>query len=203
MTLKLLNPEELKRAYDTDLREAFPPAELKPLAAMEALRAKGIYDPLCLVDEDGTALGYLLLWKHRDARFLLIDYLCVPAGRRNGGIGARLLQAAFAYYPASAVFLGESEAPTGNPEADGMICRRLRFYERNGARTLGYDTALFGVHFKTICWSREPLPDEGVILQKHREIYLDHFGPEKFARYLQIPLRPGEQPFPVTDWLED
>ena len=58
MTLKLMNPEELKRAYDTDLREAFPPAELKPLAAMEALRAKGIYDPLCLVDEDGTEVVY-------------------------------------------------------------------------------------------------------------------------------------------------
>ena len=73
MTLKLLNLEELKTAYETDLREAFPPAELKPFSAMEALMGKGIYDPLCLQDEEGTALGYLLLWKHRDARFLLID----------------------------------------------------------------------------------------------------------------------------------
>ena len=141
MTLKLLNPEELKRAYDTDLREAFPPAELKPFSAMEALLEKEIYDPLCLMDEDGTALGYLLLWKHRDARFLLIDYLCVPAKRRNGGIGARLLQAVFDYYPASTVFLGESEAPTGDSGADEMILRRLNFYARNGARTLGYDCA--------------------------------------------------------------
>ena len=158
MTLKLLNLEELKTAYETDLREAFPPAELKPFSAMEALMGKGIYDPLCPQDEKGTALGYLLLWKHRDARFLLIDYLCVPAKRRNGGIGAKLLQAVFDYYPASTVFLGESEAPPGTREADGMICRRLKFYARNGARTLGYDTALFGAHFKTICWSREPLP---------------------------------------------
>ena len=203
MTLKLLNLEELKTAYETDLREAFPPAELKPFSAMEALMGKGIYDPLCLQDEEGTALGYLLLWKHRDARFLLIDYLCVPAGRRNGGIGARLLQAAFAYYPASAVFLGESEAPTGDSGADEMILRRLNFYARNGAKTLGYDCALFGVHFKTICWSREPLPEEDVILQKHREIYLEHFGEEKFRRYIQIPLHPGEKPFPVTDWTED
>ena len=203
MTLHLLTPAELKTAYDTDLREAFPPAELKPLAAMEALREKGIYDPWCLLDEDGTALGYLLLWKHRDGRFLLIDYLCVPASRRNGGIGTKLLQTVFDAYPASTVFLGESEAPTGNEAADGMIQRRLKFYERNGAKTLGYDTALFGVHFKTICWSREPLPGEDVILQKHREIYLHHFGAEKFQKHIQIPLHPGEKPFPVTDWLED
>ena len=203
MTLKLLNLEELKAAYETDLREAFPPTELKPFSAMEALLEKGVYDPLCLMDEDGTALGYLLLWKHRDARFLLIDYLCVPAKRRNGGIGAKLLQAVFAYYPASTVFLGESEAPTGDSGADEMILRRLNFYARNGARTLGYDCAQFGVHYKTICWSREPLPAENVILQKHREIYLEHFGGEKFRQYIQIPLLPGEMPFPLTDWTED
>lgn len=203
MKLKLLTREELKTAYETDLREAFPPAELKPLSAMEALRAQGLYDPLCLVDEDGGAMGYLLLWKHRDGRYLLIDYLCVPARRRNGGIGAKLLRAVFDYYPPSAVFLGESEAPTGDEEADGMILRRLGFYARNGAITLGYDCALFGVLFKVICWSREPLPDEGEILEKHREIYLEHFGEENFRRYIQLPLGPGETPFPVTDWVED
>ena len=31
MYLRTLTPEELKRVYETDLTEAFPPAELKPL----------------------------------------------------------------------------------------------------------------------------------------------------------------------------
>lgn len=203
MELRILTPEELKIAYETDLMEAFPPSELKPLSAMEEMRAQGIYDPLCLFDDAGDALGYLLLWKHRDGRFLLIDYLCVPARRRNGGIGAKLLKMVFDAYPAQTVFLGESEAPTGDAEADEMILRRLAFYARNNAVTLGYDCALFGVHFKTICWSKEPLPEEDVILKKHREIYLDVFGQEKYDRYIQIPLGPGEKPYPVTDWVED
>ena len=38
MKLRIMNPEELKRAYETDLVEAFPPAELKPLSAMERMR---------------------------------------------------------------------------------------------------------------------------------------------------------------------
>ena len=29
MQLRPLTPEELKKAYETDLKEAFPPAELK------------------------------------------------------------------------------------------------------------------------------------------------------------------------------
>lgn len=201
MQLRTMTPEELKQAYETDLKEAFPPAELKPLRAIESLRAKGIYDPLCLVDEAGEALGYILLWKHEDGRYILVDYLCVPAGRRNGGTGGKLLQAAREHYPPDAVFIGESEAPTGDPAADEMILRRLGFYARNGAKTLGYDNALFGVHFKTICWA-DPMPEEAEIMQKHQEIYLRQFGREKYDRFIQIPLLPGEKPRPVTDWTE-
>lgn len=201
MHLKIMTPEEMKRAYEADLKEAFPPAELKPLHAIEAMRAKGVYDPLCLTDGSGEALGYILLWKHADGRYILIDYLCVPAGRRNGGIGGKLLQAAIDYYPKDTVFIGESEAPTGNPSADEMILRRLGFYARSGAKTLYYDTALFGVHYKTICWA-DPMPEEPEIMGRHQEIYLQQFGREKYDRYVQIPLFPGEKPRPLTDWTE-
>ena len=199
MKLRILTPEELKTVYETDLTEAFPPAELKPLSAMESMREKNAYDPLVLVDEAGTMLGYILLWKHGDGRYILIDYLCVPAGKRNGGIGGKLLRAARAYYPADTVFIGESEAPTGDPGQDQLILRRLGFYARSGAKTLGYDNALFGVHYKTICWA-DPLPDEAEILRKHQEIYLQQFGREKYDRFIQIPLRPGEAVRPLTDW---
>lgn len=202
MKLEILTPEQLRKVYETDLTEAFPPAELKPLSAMEGLRARGLYDPLCLREENGEALGYILLWKHQDGKYILIDYLCVPAGKRNGGIGGKLIQAAVDFYPLGTVFIGESEAPTGDPAADEMILRRLGFYRRNGAVTLGYDCALFGVHFKDICWA-EPMPPEEEILRKHQEIYLTQFGRERYDRYIQIPLAPGEKPRPVTNWTEE
>ena len=40
MNLRIMTPEELEKAYGTDLREAFPPSELKPLFAMERMREK-------------------------------------------------------------------------------------------------------------------------------------------------------------------
>ena len=119
MKLREMTQAELEKAYETDLKEAFPPAELKPLRAIERMRQAGIYDPLALFDEDGEALGYILLWKHEDGRYILIDYLCVPAGRRCGGTGGKLLELARARYPADTVFIGESEAPTGDPAAWG------------------------------------------------------------------------------------
>ena len=61
MRLQLMNGDELRIAYETDLTEAFPPSELKPLFAMEDLRSKGLYDPRCFLEDDGTILGYALL----------------------------------------------------------------------------------------------------------------------------------------------
>jgi hypothetical protein len=77
----------------------------------------------------------------------------------------------------------------------------LGFYARNGARTLGYDCALFGVHYRTICWA-DPMPEEAEVLRKHQEIYIQQFSREKYDRFIQIPLHPGERPRPVTDWDE-
>ena len=114
----------------------------------------------------------------------------------------KLLQAVRDHYPADMVLLAESEAPTGDAERDGLICRRLGFYARNGAAFLGYDCALFGVHYKTLCWA-EPMPAEEEILRKHQEIYLQQFGRERYDRYIQIPLAPGEEPWPLTDWTEE
>ncbi len=201
MYLNVMTPEELERAYRTDLTEAFPPSELKPLGAMEAMRRQGVYEPLCLRDGTGDVLGYILLWKHEDGRYVLVDYLCVPAGKRNGGTGGMLLREAIVRSPKDTVFIGETEAPTGDPDRDALILRRLGFYARNGAKTLGYDSALFGVRFKTICWA-DPMPEEGEILRKHQEIYLRQFDREKYDRFIQIPLRPGEQAKPVTEWTE-
>lgn len=202
MRFHLMTPDELRTAYETDLTEAFPPSELKPLAAMEDLRDKGLYDPLCIFDDDNTILGYALLWRHRNGRYILIDYLCVPAQRRNRGIGTRIFAAMREHYPPETVFIWESEAPTGNGVQDEMILRRLGFYQRCGGTILGYDCALFGVHFKDLALA-SPLPPEDEILLMHQEIYRAQFTPQRYAKYIQLPLAPGERPFEITDWTED
>lgn len=202
MRAHLMTPAELLHAYETDLQEAFPPSELKPLSAMEDLRTKGLYDPLCFFSEEGELLGYALLWRHRDGRYILIDYLCVPTAQRNRGIGAALITAMQEQYPSDTVFIWESEAPTGDTEQDKMILRRLGFYQRCGAAILGYDCALFGVHFKNLCLA-SPMPKEDEILRKHQEIYQAQFTPARYAQFIQLPLSPGEKPFTITDWTED
>ena len=50
MELKLPTLEQLRLVYDRDLREAFPQAELKPLASMEKMWSEGWYKPYCLFE---------------------------------------------------------------------------------------------------------------------------------------------------------
>ena len=121
MNMRILTPEELKRAYDTDLTEAFPPSELKPLAAMESLRKRGVYDPLGFFDEAGEILGYMLVWRHSGGRYALIDYFCVPAGKRGRGTGGRLLDVIREYYPPDTVFIGESGPGRRYPAPSGFL----------------------------------------------------------------------------------
>ena len=200
MNLRIVtNPKELREIYEADLKPAFPPEELKPLSAMERLTAQGCYITY-VMEEDGQRMGAAQLWTGSDG-YALLDYLAVSANQRNRGIGAELLGRVIEAYDGRVV-IGEAEAPTGDPERDHLILRRLGFYERNNARCAGYDTALFGVRYRTIYWAAEPLSDE-VLIRHHREIYESQFTPESFQRFLRIPAAEGEDIGPTVLYAEE
>ena len=197
--IRILTEQELEQAYKDTFTEAFPPEELKPLSAIRDMIADGIYRALGLF-EGSEPLGYIFLWTGDDP-YVLIDYLCVPKHARNGGIGAELIRRTVESFPKETVFIGEVEAPTGDAEADGIILRRLGFYDRCGAIVVGYDNALFGVHYKTIIWAQKRPSDEEVMAH-HDGFYRRRFSPELYAAAVQIPLREGEQPYRRKEWIE-
>ena len=83
MTLRDLTLQELHHLHRHELREAFPPEELKPFAAMKKLYRAGVYHPVGAWEGE-TLVGYALLWEAPQRKYVLIDYLGVPAARRNG-----------------------------------------------------------------------------------------------------------------------
>ncbi len=195
MELRLPTNQQLKTVYDRDLREAFPPAELKPLRSIEALLAQGRYEPWCLFDGE-EIVGAAFLWLVRPG-WALLDYLCVARSRRNDGLGGALLEQLVAARPDTVIF-GEVEVPEEAPDP-AMAQRRLGFYARHSARTAGYDTEVFGVHYKTIYWSREPVPD-AQLMERHAEVYRESFPPERYARYVRIPRPKDARPQPQVPW---
>ena len=197
--LKDLTDAQLKDAYYTVYREAFPPTELKPLSSMRRMTRDGVYRNLALFDS-GEPVAFANLWL--DGDHILIDYLCVPAARRGRGLGAELLERLREAYSPETVFIVEAEAPTGDPEKDALISRRLAFYERCGAVPLSYETAIFGVHYKTVVWSPLP-PDEAEIRRRHAALYRGRLGPALYAAAIHIPYRRGDKIRLFEEWKED
>ena len=143
--------------FSRDLEVCFPPNELGPLSRMEELRREGRYFPLGCRDGGGEILGTCLLCRGRPG-FVLMDYICVSPRIQNGGIGSWILREMRRLLPGT-VILCESEIPAFAPDPV-MAERRLRYYARNGARTAGYHTEMFGVRYHTLYWAEKAVPDE-------------------------------------------
>lgn len=198
MELRLIDRAELAALYESDLARDFPPEELKPLAAMETLLARGRYDPL-VMEDGGKRLGYAMVWTHREKGKALLDYLGVSPAARNGGVGAEILTHLARRYPH---LCGEAEAPGGaSPAEEELRRRRIGFYRRNGFRLLNYECALFGVHFN--CLYRGAEEDDGAVCAWHRQIYADYFTPAGMEAFIQLPLGEGEAVRPVMEWIRE
>lgn len=199
MKLKLLNKSELRSLYNEEMVFDFPRAELKPLRAMLRLMDMGQYDPLLVTDDDGTPLGYAMIWLPRARSGALLEYLGVLRDKRNGGLGAQVLTLLCARY---GQLFGEAEAPTSpDPAENDLRRRRIGFYERNGFRVLDYECALFGVHFN--CLYLGPETDDRKVEKLHRSVYADYFSPQHMERFIQLPLKPGEAIHPSPSWVEE
>lgn len=198
MELKTLNERELSALYREEMVYDFPKSELKPLGAMLRLLEMGQYDPL-VVTENGERVGYAMMWLPKSRQGALLEYLGVLRGKRSAGLGARILPLLAQRY---GQLFGEAEAPTSQDEAENHLRRRrIGFYERNGFRVLDYECALFGVHFK--CLYRGPQTDDRAVEQLHRSVYADYFSPQHMERYIQLPLKPGEEIHPAPAWTEE
>ena len=127
----------------------------------------------------------------------LLDYLCVSPARRNGGLGAAILEK-LREAEADTVIFGESEIPCYAPDP-AMAERRLGFYARSGARTAGYDTAMFGVPYRTLYWAAGDV-DDAALMAEHRYVYESTFAPDKFSRYVRIPFDPDRGPGEKAEW---
>ncbi len=196
MHLRTMDRAEVRRWYETELAEAFPPNERKPLEDILALMDGDRYEALGLY-EDGALLGYATLWKTPERpEYVLLDYLGVTAARRNGGLGAHILALLGEHYRGKALVITEAECPVpGDDEAENALRRRrIGFYERCGF-TPAYEMATCGVRFQALVLGALP-EDKSGLMAAHRAIY----GPERTD--VKVPLGPDEVPEPPR-WMRE
>ena len=200
MTLRELTAQELKRLHETELREAFPPEELKPFAAMEKLMETGAYQPVGAFEGE-SLVGYALLWREPSGRYVLIDYLGVTKARRNGGLGGQILDLLAQRFCGLDGIIVESEAPEGG-ETEVLRRRRMDFYRRNGFVFLDYDCVLFGVHYAVCLRSPNGRGTEEAVMEAHKALYRAQFSDWAYRKFIQIPRDPENPLEPPESWAE-
>ena len=183
MELRIPSVEQLRTIYDRDLKEAFPTAELKPLRNIEKSWAEGWYKPYCLFDGDNI-VGEAFLWLGHPG-WALLDYLCVSSIRRNGGVGASILEK-LREREADTVIFGESEAPEDAPDPE-MARRRLGFYARCGAVDVGWTEHLFDAWFRVLVLPcGRTTPDAETTVQGLADCYRRTISPTQWQKHVQF-----------------
>ena len=202
MRLKVLTAGELTDLYQSELVNAFPPSELKPLKSMLNLMEGDRYEALGMYDEDGLH-GYALTWLEPGIPFALLDYFGTLEGQRGSGLGTKMLDLLAEHYRNYRGIFGEAEGVfSPDPEEAKLQQRRLDFYYRNGFRYGGYDCALFGVHYLTLIRGNGDVSAEE-LLDAHQRIYRSGIPPQAYERFIQIPLHEGEEVRVPTEWKEE
>lgn len=200
MILWEMTLEELAALHRDQMGRDFPPEELKPFAAMRTLYRNGVYHPVGAYHGE-ELLGYALLWDAPGTKYVLIDYLGVPADKRNRGLGGRILRLLGEQFADYDGIIVESEAPEGGPE-DGLRLRRMDFYRRAGFTFLGYDCVLFGVWYAVCLRSPNGRGTEADALAAHQRLYRSQFTRQAYEKYIQIPRDPDRPLAPPESWAE-
>ena len=195
MELRRLTDGELAPWYETELTEAFPPNERKPLEDIRALMDQGRYEVWGLFEGE-VLLGYATLWMEpADKSCILLDYLGVTAARRNGGLGQNILRMLAERLAGKSLLLIEAERPVegDDPAENAIRQRRLRFYERCGF-VPAYDMATCGMRFTTFL---PHMPEDlAPVMALHKAIY----GPARTD--VKVPLGPKEVPPGPPGWMK-
>lgn len=188
--LKQLDLDTLHLVYRDHLTPDFPPAERKPLAAMEKLYAAERYDlwGLYRVD-DGALAAYAMLWKDPEGGFVLMDYLGVCQGEPRGqGIGTVMVAYLMDHYSHVKGILVEAEAvdPKVPDEENVMRERRLNFYRRVGFRDLDYVADIYGVRYAMFLFGDK---SEEEAMEAHQRLYHYELTPWLYDKFIHIPER--------------
>ena len=185
---KRLDLDALHLVYREHLTPDFPPAERKPLSAMEKLLSAGRYEPWGLYRGE-ELMAYALLWRDPEGGFVLLDYLGVCRDKPRGqGIGTVMVAHLMGQYRHVSGILVEAEAEgdDASPEENGLRARRLAFYRRLGFRELGYVARIFGVRYAMLL-SGDRTGEEA--MEAHQRLYHYEFSPWLYDRFIHIPER--------------
>lgn len=173
MTIKILNLEEVRDIYDTQMRDTFPPSELRPYNSIESLTNQGCYF-CCGLFEEEYLLAYAFFSRVNNGRVCLLDYFAVVKELRGHGVGSRFFTLLREELKDMDSILLEVESVESTEDECEKIIRRRRiaFYEHNGCEMTNVKCFLYGVDYCIMALSvTKPIPESRTVLSELERIY--------------------------------
>lgn len=141
--LKEGNIDELKGIY-SKLQKDFAPDELKSLMHLELLMTQNKYKLILARDRLLNELvGYAFVYEISDPKTLWLDYMVIENRFQGLGYGSLLYEKIAELYSDILGIFSEVEIPDDKDEQYyNQQLRRIKFYERLGARKLPFEYCL-------------------------------------------------------------
>lgn len=163
MMLKVLNKEEIKQIYETEMQYDFPAAELKPLSVIYRMLDAGHYEGKGLY-EGNKLMAYVFFSYATLGDVVLIDYLAVCSKYRSKGIGGKLISIIREEMSDWKGIVLEVENPefAANEAEYSIQCRRIGFYSNNKIKMSDVKVTVFGVPFSIMYFADFSLKESNV-----------------------------------------
>lgn len=196
MQIRKLTMDQMESIYQTDMQEAFPPAELKPWKRICQMAERGVYTGYGLYEEDplkAQKLGrnlraYGFFVRCPGTGDLLLDYLSVPKSYRGEGYGSQFLSYLPDLIGDSRCLLFEIEDPdcTDDPDVRKTRLKRQHFYLKNGIRATNARSQVFGVDYRILQYTPDQPLSEAEVMTALTEVYHTMFPEEWFGKQVFI-----------------
>ncbi len=201
LTLRDLSPDEMRRAYLTDMVYVFPANELKPCEAIyeEMLEGKFL---ACGLFAGGELVAYVFSACKPGYEYLFTQYVVVQERYRSLGVGSVLMdQIAKRYGEYRAVMLDVEDPLYAEDEAEKRHRRkRVRFYLKNGFRKTRVKSHVYGVDYVIMVRDLSAQTGDEEILEAAKTLYHSMARPGSFPDKYRVMLRPEERGMARRTW---
>lgn len=180
-TVEELTLAQICALYTGRLREDFPPAEIKPLSAIERAMRRGEY--VCygaMAGEEILSYAFFI----RLNGIALFDYFAVKKEARGTGVGSAFLRALMDgnLSGMDAVLLEVDDPACAEDEAERHVRdRRLTFYLRNGLKDTAVTAVVYGVQFRILALPVGPRPSPDDTRRMYADLYRAVMPPKIFS----------------------
>lgn len=146
MNYKEAGLQEIEDIYNIYMKSDFPPAELKPLEAIQYAVKKEWYKVYMAYDENGIK-GYACIADCGN-KIGFLDYFAIVKEYRGTGVGTEFFRELGKFTNFDCIILEtESVESAKNEEEDFVRKRRIAFYKRSGCIDTGCMYSVFGVEY--------------------------------------------------------